>query len=127
MRPPERLPDRPVNLHASQPHYNSPGTDNVGIAGHRSGVPPSHNSLTFNSRWLAFGVCSAVGAVYLVRAVDVEECCLHSGFVCGVGGEQTFRGGPRLPWALSLALWAYGTAFRHADPVRARDTLRRGW
>ena len=22
------------------------------------------------------------------------------------------------PWALSLALWAYGTAFRHADPVR---------
>jgi tetratricopeptide (TPR) repeat protein len=30
------------------------------------------------------------------------------------------------PWALSLALWAYGTAFRHADPVRARDTLRRG-
>ena len=30
------------------------------------------------------------------------------------------------PWALSLALWAYGNAFRHADPVRARDTLRRG-
>ena len=30
------------------------------------------------------------------------------------------------PWALSLALWAYGTAFRHADPDRARDTLRRG-
>ena len=30
------------------------------------------------------------------------------------------------PWALSLALWAYGTAFRHADPVRARDALRRG-
>ncbi len=32
----------------------------------------------------------------------------------------------RNPWALSLALWAYGDAFRHADPVRARDTLRRG-
>jgi predicted ATPase len=30
------------------------------------------------------------------------------------------------PWALSLALWAYGNAFLHADPVRARDTLRRG-
>jgi hypothetical protein len=32
----------------------------------------------------------------------------------------------RNPWALSRALWAYGNAFRHADPVRARDTLRRG-
>ena len=30
------------------------------------------------------------------------------------------------PWALSQALFAYGTAFRDADPVRARDALRRG-
>ena len=32
----------------------------------------------------------------------------------------------RNPWALSLALFAYGYAFRDADPVRARDALRRG-
>ena len=32
----------------------------------------------------------------------------------------------RNPWALSLALWAYGTAFRDADPVRAREAMRRG-
>ena len=30
------------------------------------------------------------------------------------------------PWALSFALLAYGFAFRDADPVRARDALRRG-
>ena len=32
----------------------------------------------------------------------------------------------RNPWALSLALWAYGIAFRDADPDRAREALRRG-
>ena len=30
------------------------------------------------------------------------------------------------PWALSLALMAYGFAFRDADPVRALEALRRG-
>ena len=30
------------------------------------------------------------------------------------------------PYALSFALLAYGIAFRNADPVRARDALRRG-
>ena len=30
------------------------------------------------------------------------------------------------PCALSFALFAYGFAFRDADPVRARDALRRG-
>ena len=30
------------------------------------------------------------------------------------------------PWALSLALIAYGIAFRDADPDRALDALRRG-
>ena len=32
----------------------------------------------------------------------------------------------RNPWALSLALYAYGRAFRDADPARARDAVRRG-
>ena len=30
------------------------------------------------------------------------------------------------PYVLSFALLAYGIAFREADPVRARDALRRG-
>src|SRR6185295_4109979 len=30
------------------------------------------------------------------------------------------------PWALSLALWAYGTAFLDADPDRAREAMLRG-
>ncbi len=30
------------------------------------------------------------------------------------------------PWALSLALWAYGTAFLDADPARAREAMLRG-
>ena len=32
----------------------------------------------------------------------------------------------RNPWALSLALYAYGRAFRDADPAGARDAVRRG-
>ena len=32
----------------------------------------------------------------------------------------------RNPWALSFALLAYGIACCDADPVRARDALRRG-
>jgi len=33
---------------------------------------------------------------------------------------------PRNLWALSLALYAYGRAFRDADPTGARDAVRRG-
>ena len=44
----------------------------------------------------------------------------------GARGSGGGREATHNPWALSLALWAYGTAFLDADPDRAREAMLRG-
>jgi predicted ATPase len=66
----------------------------------------------------------AVTKAYLVLALTVAGAG-DEAMAAAIGMIDTAEA-TNNPWTLSWALFAYGFAFRHADPVRALEAVRRG-